>query len=254
MDLLIQAKLDMYLHCLKQTWFQKVFPSAVQCAVPTRASGTQQQQARLVLAWERGGGQRGAAGARSVVVVERVQQSTDQANNLLQLIHISRNVYWALPHSSPSEGPKPLMFGLVPPCPRAPGTAIRYGWLVPLPHTPMAGHLYPQPVVPPRDPQAPAQAPTSPWSFVCLALSLLHSCPCFCPMACCLIFCLPQGGATFPALLIYCGGFMATLFQITPCSNGDFGRKERASKALPLPLSQSLGPGDPGSHRMNFAT
>lgn len=130
MDLLIQAKLDMYLHCLKQTWFQKVFPSAVQCAVPTRASGTQQQQARLVLAWEQGGGRKGAAGPRSAVVVERVQQSTDQANNLLQLIHISRNIYQALPHSSPSEGPKPLMFGLVPPCPRAPGTAIRCGWLV----------------------------------------------------------------------------------------------------------------------------
>ena len=189
---------------------------------------------------------RSGAGARSMVVVEKVQQSTDQANNLLRLIHISRNIYWALPHSSPSEGPKPLMFGLVPPCPRAPGTAIRCGWLVPLPHTPMAGHLHPQPVAPHRDPQAPAQAPTSPWSFVCFALSLLHSCPCFCPMACCLIFCLPQGGATFPALLIYCGGFMATLFQITACSNGDFGRKERASKALPLPLSQSLGSGTQG--------
>lgn len=151
--------------------------------------------------------------------------------------YTSRNIYWAMPQSNPSESQTTDVWSC---STMSKGCWYCYQmWVAGFFATPEAGHLYPQPVAPYRDPQAPTQAPASPWSFVYLALSLLHSCPCLWPVACCPIFCLPQvGWLYFPAFLIYCGWFMATLFQITAYPNGDFGRKEMASNVLPFPFSQ----------------
>lgn len=96
--------------------------------MPPRASGTQQQQAKLVLAWEWG---KGAGG-------ELWWWWRGYNNRQTRLIiscdpYTSRNTYWAMLRAAP-QSPKPLMFGLVPPCPRALGTASRCGWLVSLPH------------------------------------------------------------------------------------------------------------------------
>lgn len=179
----------------------------------------------------------GGRGRRGITVaVERVQQQTDQANHLLRPI-TSRSICWAMPHSNPSESPTTDVWSC---STMSKGSWYCYQiWVAGFFATPEAGHLYPQPVAPYRDPQAPTQAPASPRSFVYLALSLLHSCPCLWPVACCPIFCLPQvGWLYFPAFLIYCGWFMATLFQITAYPSGDFGRKEMASNILPFPFSQ----------------
>ena len=152
--------------------------------------------------------------------------------------YTSRNIYWAMPHSNPSESPKPLMSGLVPPCPRALGTAIRCGWLASLPHLRLVTFTLNQwlPTGIHRHPHRPQHLhgvlSTLPSHCSILAhvsgqwLAVLFS------------VCSEVGWLYFPAFLIYCGWFMATLFQITAYPNGDFGRKEMASKVLAFPFSQ----------------
>lgn len=54
--------------------------------------------------------------------------------------------------------------------------------------------------------------------------------------------CSEVGWLYFPAFLIYCGWFMATLFQITAYPNGDFGRKEMAFQILALSFLTRLRP------------
>ena len=170
-----------------------VVPASV--SLSSSASGTQQQQAKLVLAWEWG---EGAGG--ELWWWWRGYNSEQTRLTIYCDPYTSRNIYWAMPHKqSLSQSQTTDVWSC---STMSKGSWYCYQmWVAGFLATPEAGHLSPQPVAPYRDPQAPTQAPTYPWSLVYLALSLLHSCPCLWPMACCPIFCLPQGGvAIFSSL------------------------------------------------------
>lgn len=207
-----------------------VVPASV--SLSSSASGTQQQKAKLVLAWEWG---KGAGG--ELWWWWRGYNNEQTRLTIYCDPYTSRNIYWAMPHSNPSVSPKPLMFGLVPPCPRALGTAIRHAWQVSLPHLRLVTFPLNQWLPPgihrhPHRPHFHGVWSTLPSHCSILArvsgqwLAVLFS---VCPKV---------GWLYFPAFLIYCGGFMATLFQITAYPNGDFGRKEKASKVLSFPFPQ----------------
>lgn len=104
------------------------------------------------------------------------------------------------------------MFGIILPCPRAPGP-IRYRWPVPLqdmftlhqgPPTGIHGNL--------RKP------PHLHGAGSCLALSLLHSHPGPCPTACCPVFFLPQGRASFLALQYTLVAMRLPCFTLQPAA------------------------------------